>query len=595
MPAADGERRLVTVLFADVTGATELADRLDVEDFQLVMRDTMAALAACVRAEGGHVEKFIGDALCAVFGAPVAHEDEPERAIRAARAMHDELARLAEQRPELPPLTVHIGINTGLVISGGVGDGTQFGVMGDAINTAARVMELAGSGRTLVTADTARRVRRRVRLVDRGAHPVKGKSRPLPVFEVVGAVEEAPARSGLHAPMIGRDGELAALREWLATGTGGRMAITGEAGLGKTRLVDELVVCDEVRERWRLLRSSARLAGDQPLALVRNVLDALAVEADRSPLLVVLDDVDRADDGSVLTVARLAGGAVGDRPVAWLMVGRRLPAPLADVPDVRTLRLGPLDRQGTAALLAELLPGALDPAQAKRLARRSDGNPTFTEEIALALVDESMAVSVGDGSFRLTADPDGLPIPATVTEMIEARIDGLATATRATLQDAAVIGVRFRRRLLAQVSTVPDALDAALADLVVEELVVPPEGADEVEGAGGFWSFRGELIRDVAYHGLLRRRRQSAHRSVAEALVALEPESVDANSELLAHHLELSDEPMRALPFLERSYRHALAAGSESGAEAVARRARAIAERDPESVASFEPAWFDRS
>jgi hypothetical protein len=528
--------------------------------------------------------------VCAVFGAPVAHEDEPERAIRAARAMHAALGERAQRQPELPPLTVHIGINTGLVISGAVGDGTQFGVMGDAINTAARVMDLAGSGQTFIAADTARRVRHRVPLVDRGMHAVKGKSRPLAVFEVVGAVEEAAARAGLRAPLIGRERELVTLREWLAAASGGLMAVTGEAGIGKTRLVDELVAGDAV-EGWRVLRSSARLAGDRPLAVVRDVLDVLADEADGTPLLVVVDDVDRADDGSVDTVARLAGGAPDDRPVAWLVVGRRLPAPFAGVPGIRRLRLDPLDRRATADLLASLLPGALDAAGAERLARRSDGNPTFTEEIALALIDEAVVVARGDGSYRLSGEPDDVPIPATVTEMIEARIDDLATATKTTLQDAAVIGVRFRRRLLERISRVPDGLDAALADLAVEELVVPP-GPDAVEG---FWAFRGELIRDVAYHGLLRRRRQAAHRTVADGLLDLEPESVDANAELVAHHLELSDEPVRALPFLERSFRHALAVGSESDAEAVARRARAIAEQDPEAVASVEPAWFDPS
>jgi class 3 adenylate cyclase len=120
----EGERRIVTILFADVSGFTALGERLDPEEVQLVMRDTMGGLARCVQAEAGHVEKFIGDAVCAIFGAPMAHEDEPERAVRTALAMHATVADLARRRPDLPALAVHIGLNTGIVVAGTVGDGS---------------------------------------------------------------------------------------------------------------------------------------------------------------------------------------------------------------------------------------------------------------------------------------------------------------------------------------------------------------------------------------------------------------------------------------------------------------------------------------
>lgn len=211
---SEGERRIVTVLFADVSGFTALSEQLDAEAFQLVMRDTMTLLASCVAAEGGTLEKFIGDALCAIFGAPVGHADEPERAARAALAMHAALAERAAARPDLPALEVHIGINTGPVIAGAVGDGTQFGVMGDTINSAARLMNLAVHGETFVSAETARRLRHGFRLEDRGLHEVKGKAKPLAASALLRALEpgEREAARQLRPPLLGRDRELTTLQ-----------------------------------------------------------------------------------------------------------------------------------------------------------------------------------------------------------------------------------------------------------------------------------------------------------------------------------------------------------------------------------------------
>ncbi|MEY2431810.1 MAG: hypothetical protein QOC92_1535, partial [Acidimicrobiaceae bacterium] len=171
----EGERRNVTVLFADVSGFTQLSEHLDTEEFQLVIKDAMSAIAAIISRQDGYIEKFIGDAVCALFGAPIAHDDEPQRAARSALEINRVLNEKAAARPDLPAIGMHAGINTGMVIAGTVGDGSQFGVMGDTINTASRLMNLAQRGEIFVSAETARRLRRDFRLEDRGSFEVKGK------------------------------------------------------------------------------------------------------------------------------------------------------------------------------------------------------------------------------------------------------------------------------------------------------------------------------------------------------------------------------------------------------------------------------------
>lgn len=628
----EGERRIVTVLFADVSGFTALSEQLDPEAFQLVMRDTMTLLADCVTEEGGTLEKFIGDALCALFGAPVAHPDEPERAARAALAMHEALARRAKDRPDLPELEVHVGINTGPVIAGAVGDGSQFGVMGDTINSAARLMNIAVHRETIVSAETARRLRHGFRLEDRGVHEVKGKSKPIATFALLGELapeERVATASRLEAPLVGRDREMAQLRALAAgaaAGDGRAVVLLGEDGAGSSRLAAE-VAKELGASGWRVLQASARVHAETPLGLVATALGPLLADgagqlaggtqgplasalladasaaphdfelmlgevvvaaAQETPLLVALDDADQADPGSIEVFRYLARSTADDR-VLWVLAANEVPPPfevLVGSPDLVVLEIPPLRDADLRDLFEGVFPGALTPEARDRLAHLADGNVQYAIEIALALIDEGLLVETETG-WRAVGDVATCELPGSVAELVEARIDQLSTAARLVLQDAAVIGQRFGRQLLERVATVPGAVEAALAELVESDLVVPGGG-----GEPGLWSFRSRLVREVAYESILKRRRPAAHRAVADALLQLEPDRVRDNAELLAHHFEEGDDPPLALAHLLVAVNRAERAYNLTGAVDRARRALRLRDRFPGRVPDADAAWL---
>jgi class 3 adenylate cyclase len=243
----DGERKYVSVLFSDMSGYTAMSERLDPEEVKEITSQMFEGISRIVAKYEGFVEKFIGDAVMALFGVPAAHEDDPIRAIRAAREIHG----LAERTsPEVAdkigtPLSMHTGIHTGLVVTGEVdmARGTH-GVTGDALNVASRLSGLAGDNEILVGQDTFRHALGHFEFEAQEPVHVKGKSKPLLAYKVVSAKEEPLHRlTILRAELVGRRAELTELREAvedLNKGRGCIFSISGEAGTGKSRLVEEL-------------------------------------------------------------------------------------------------------------------------------------------------------------------------------------------------------------------------------------------------------------------------------------------------------------------------------------------------------------------
>ena len=248
-PERGEERRRATVLFADLSGYTAVAERLDPEDTKRLVDGALGRLSREVSERGGHIDKYIGDNVMAVFGAPVAHEDDPERAVRAGLAMQEamgeinrEIASRAASRDV--KLALRVGVNTGEVLAGTVGD--SYTVIGDAVNIAAR-LQAAGRPGAVTVGPTTRRLTASA-IVYRDLEPLelKGKSEPIPAWEATGIADhvEAEPAGRESAPLIGRDGELALLRAQFDSARResrpSLVTVFGQAGVGKSRLLAEL-------------------------------------------------------------------------------------------------------------------------------------------------------------------------------------------------------------------------------------------------------------------------------------------------------------------------------------------------------------------
>ena len=254
--AAQGERRIITALFCDVVRSTALAEQLDPEDWREIMNRAFAILTGPIERYEGTVARLMGDAILAFFGAPVAHEDDPQRAVFAALEILNEVKPFAAQVKAQYGLdfAVRVGINTGPVVTGDVGSQrvAEYTAMGDAVNLAARMEQTAEPGTIRIAEDTQRLIAPLFELEDLGGIEVKGKSAPVRAYRVL-AAKTRPGRlrgiKGVSAPLIGRDSEMSELREalrCLKEGRGQIVALIGEAGLGKSRLLDE------ARKAWLL-------------------------------------------------------------------------------------------------------------------------------------------------------------------------------------------------------------------------------------------------------------------------------------------------------------------------------------------------------
>src|SRR5438477_8743180 len=243
--AGSSERRPITVLFADKAGSTSIAERMDPEDWTQIVSQAFARMNATVTRYDGTIARLMGDGVLAFFGAPVAHEDAPLRAVRCgldmARSVDDLGAELKVD------LKIRVGINTGPVVVGMVGTqaASEYTAMGDAVNVASRMQALARPGTVLVSGTTHRFVAALVESVDVGALDLKGKTNAVQAYEVTAVKAGASGRglAGIHAPMIGRDQQLRRLADLFAVAKAGQgrvAAVVGEPGIGKSRLLAEL-------------------------------------------------------------------------------------------------------------------------------------------------------------------------------------------------------------------------------------------------------------------------------------------------------------------------------------------------------------------
>ena len=493
-------RKVVTVLFSDVTGSTALGERIDPESLRRVMARYFETAKEVVERHEGTVEKFIGDAVMAVFGIPAVHEDDALRAVRAAEELR---AGLAELNNELElsyatRLELRIGVNTGEVVTGT----EERLATGDAVNVAARLEQAAEPGDVLLGEETHRLVREAV-----DAEPVpplaaKGKNEPLPAYRLL-AVREPPPRRA-EAPMIGRERQRMLLENAFATIAAERschlFTILGAAGVGKSRLADEFLcgldAAGVVRGRclsygegisyWPVTEvvkqlkpdeaestALAAILGDEPAPgspeeiawAFRKLLESRA--ADR-PLVVVFDDVHWGEPAFLDLVEHVADLSRG-APILLLCIARpelldRRATWGGGKLNATNVLLEPLSPDEAGELIEALTDEVADDLRA-RILESAGGNPLFVEEmVAMA------AESGGD-----------ITVPPTIQALLAARLDQLEPAERGVLERGAVEGLVFHRGAVAALAPEEPQPDGRLVTLVRKDLVrpEPPVLADD--------------------------------------------------------------------------------------------------------------------
>lgn len=656
------ERRIITVLFADLSGFTGLTERLDAEDVHSLITIWLDPLCQAVVRWGGHVDKFIGDCVMALFGAPVAYENEPERAVRAALDMHaafneqaiiDHAARVGvgNYRPRLT-----IGVNTGPVVTGvfASGGAWDYTAIGDTVNVAARLQGICEPGGILVGEATWQRTRHLFEFGEEQVLAVKGRREPVRTRRVTGvrAVRgEARGFGGVKTPLVGRTSDLERLRAAWRRAAAGRPTtciVLGEAGIGKSRLVSELAASDDLstatRARgrcypyatstpwepvaellrdlhdvgparsasevvsWITGRSAAEWTDDEraglgavlgsPVSELRSLAElppeerqermtravVRAIEQGASePTLLVLEDVHWADRTTLEFLRSLPDRDL--RVPALLVLASRPPLPsevgvarlierFGASEDAVRIGLEPLGPAETAEIVQAILgEHALPPELLGMIHERSGGNPLFLEEILKALIDGAV-VTRDAGVWRAARETRDIAIPDSIDSVLTTRIDGLGASTRKVLQLAAIVGRRFWSGVLDE-ALVQRSVDRELGELVDASLVRPRPNstlAGEQE-----YSFEHLLLQEVAYGGMLTGTRSELHGTVGAWLEDRLGGGTAEHDDRVAYHYERSEEPGRALPYLERAIASARDRGALLDAEGLVDRARAVA------------------
>ncbi|WP_376797680.1 adenylate/guanylate cyclase domain-containing protein [Thermogemmatispora sp.] len=681
---------MVTIMFADIAGSTPLADHLDPEDLRAILAGYFNLMTEQIRRHGGTVEKYIGDAVMAVFGLPLAHEDDPDRAIRAALDMQAALARFNQERrqrdPEAVPLQMRIGINTGEVATpgpdGGLSGRRDFLVTGDAVNLAARLQQVASPDTILVGERTYLATREIFRFRPLAPLQLKGKTEPIRAWVVLGLVEEQPtsslearARRGLLAPLIGRSLELTLMHATYARVLAERqphlITLLGPSGIGKSRLVHEFIEREQEKARsvtgadqppmplvmhgrcppygegityWplieilrallqvqynesdeeihrrftafvsdvleraghkedaagvaeaillsigRQLGAAATLPGTErrerqrvahartleqsgtQITLLRSWRVFLAALAQQQPLILVIDDLQWADE-ALLDLLEHLMERLSNVPILLLCPAR--PEFLERRQDwgggqrnFTTIVLEALSPEESSELVRALLKNSeLPEALSYTILSRAEGNPFFVEELIRMFIDQGILVYEEDkDSWRVArekehllgelASPAGPPddalldlhytlplprVPDTIQGVLAARIDLLSPVEKHVLQKAAIIGRTFwlsgLRELAADLDE--ETLLQTLESLITRDFISESERRDRspIENDRVF-SFKHILTRDVVYHTLSRTHRAVNHARLARWLEEQVAGRTERFVELLAHHYQ---------------------------------------------------------
>ncbi len=593
--ALEGERKLVTILFADVVGSTAMASELDPEDVVDILNGLFEHWVEAVHRYEGTVDKFLGDGMLALFGAPLMHEDDPRRAVLAALQIRDATARYNRTLTDVS-IEVRVGLNTGTVIVGNVGADArmEYTAIGDAVNVAQRVEASAATGTVFISDDTLRFVEPYFRIRDAGIFDLKGKPEPTHLWEVETTTEVVATVRGVggrRAPLVGRTNELALLNQVLGglrDRRGGIVALLGEPGVGKSRLVSEVKASaggfawaeghalsygasspfQPVREILTNLGviNDPELAGLDEGLIGGGSVDAFAAAIRKLvlrhlPAVLFVDDLHWVDDASFDIITMLADLAATE-PLGLVITARPEGRDQAEALGATIIDVSALPAAANGELIAHLLDTADVPAELEDFVlERSEGNPFFTEEFLRVLLDEHI-LERRDDEWRLAPGFATIAIPPTLNGLVASRIDRLPAGAKRVLQAAAVIGPTFDDAILEHVTdTLVDLRAAYEAGFVVDTSDM------------GVHSFKHVITQEVAYGSLLKKVRKRIHLRVGEAIEELLPDELDLRAAELGRHFDLADQPGRAIPYLVTGARRSAAAFSNQAALDLAGRA----------------------
>ena len=650
------ERKQVTILFADVSGFTKMSEQLDPEEVSGIMNDLWLCLDKTIVDHGGLIDKHIGDAVMAIFGAPTAQEDDPERAIRSALGMQAEikdwktsfdtstkiLGTLAQN------IQMRIGINTGPVLLGTVGTTGEYTAIGDAVNLASRLEHAAPVGGVLISHDSYQHVRGIFDVTPLDPIEVKGKSEPISVY-VVNASRPRSFRvttrgvEGIETRTVGREVELekmqAALKSAMELNGTHLVSVVAEAGTGKSRLLYEFIKWLE-DQHYSLNLFKGRATQEMmrtPYSLLRDVLstsfeirDSDSAAAAREKLehgilatidenretqayapfighligydysnnphlkglqgdarqihdmafhaatqyfvnstrqrtgVILLEDIHWADSGSLDLIEHI----LNDQPtLPLLIISLSRPNLFEQRPTwgqgpyqhIR-LDLKPLSQQDCRQLVAEILRNVpkIPQALVDIIIERADGSPFYVEELIKALIDDGVILR-NDAEWKVNTDrlPD-LKVPATLTGVLQARLDNLPPDDREVLQQASVVGRVFWNKVLehmhnpdVQDSAPPEVIATRLSTLEKKEVIFHRDASAFAETPE--YIFKHAILHDVTYESVLLKLRRVYHVQVAERLIELGGERINEYAGRVGEHFELAKEGLRAAEWYMRA------------------------------------------
>jgi len=654
----EGERKQVTVMFCDMEGFTALSEKIGPEEAYSIMDQVYEILIHKVHDYEGTVNEMTGDGIMALFGAPVALEDAPQRAIRSSLTIHREIAKFSDQlkqeKKDVPPVKMRIGIHTGPVVVGTVGNNLRvdFKAVGDTVNLASRMEGQAQPCTTYVTEETFKLTEGLFRFEALGEREIKGKKEPIKVYRVIAPSSrrtrfDVSAERGL-TPFVGRERELELLIDGFGRAKGGHgqaFSILAEAGIGKSRLLYEfrkaLAGADMLFLEGRCLSYSRGVAyhpvvdilkasfeifegdGDPEIRKkVRKGLKILEIDESSSlpyllelfsvkesgidkthmspeerknrmmeaiklitlkssearPLILAFENLHWADKSSEDVLKYLLESIPGARVLLIFTYRTEFVHTWGAKSYHSHVMLNRLSNRESLMMVSHLL-GTEDVESSLEefILEKTEGVPFFIEELIKSLKDLKI-IERADNRYRMTKDIKEVTIPATVQDVIMARVDSLPEGIKRLLQTGSAIGREFSHDLIRRVTGISqEELLSHLSVLKNSELLyergIYPQST---------YVFKHALTQEVAYNSLLLRRRNEIHEKIGKTIEALYPDRLE-HYELMAYHFGNSTNTEKAVEYLDLANQKAIRLNAMEEAKAYFDKAMALLDTLPDT------------